>query len=226
MEKVIIVILRRPRKNDPKETRTDPFWEFGSFGCTGCHRRNLLNPRRIGELEGARLAFVQGGHLGMRLVLLTPPIKTTRHEHLDKAANTSQIRCETKWNRKAKPFRYERAPLVISNDQDSDFNFLLSEFQDGDRTTGEARFASAFRSRRRPLPDRIANALIRRWDWLISKAPADAIARRDTDTLPYAPNVVDSNRRHTYKSVIKRLDGTSHNRCCYRTASTSKGRTT
>ena len=36
---VFIVHLRRPKKNDPEEMRSDPFWEFGSFGCTGCHSR-------------------------------------------------------------------------------------------------------------------------------------------------------------------------------------------
>jgi hypothetical protein len=39
---VFVVMLRRPRKND---RRSDPFWEFGSFGCTGCHGKNLLHPK-------------------------------------------------------------------------------------------------------------------------------------------------------------------------------------
>ena len=43
---VIIVLLRRPRR-DAAERRTDPMYEFGSFGCTGCHRGNLMNPDRI-----------------------------------------------------------------------------------------------------------------------------------------------------------------------------------
>jgi hypothetical protein len=56
--RVFFVHLRRPGSNDP---RTDPLYECGSFGCTRCHSRNLLNPRHARELEGSRLAFVQGG---------------------------------------------------------------------------------------------------------------------------------------------------------------------
>ena len=51
--------------------RTDPLYEFGSFGLTGCHRTNLLVDHAA---AGARLAFTQGGDLGFRLVMLTPPI--------------------------------------------------------------------------------------------------------------------------------------------------------
>src|ERR1035438_6995686 len=65
-QNVFIVHLRRPKsKCDP---RSDPFWEFGSFGMTGCHASNLMNPRNAQNLECARLAFVQGGPKGMRLV--------------------------------------------------------------------------------------------------------------------------------------------------------------
>ena len=75
---IVIVMLRRPNKNDQGEMRSDPFWEFGSFGCTGCHRRNLLSPKRAKELEGLRLAFAQGGPEGMKLVHLTPPVSVVR----------------------------------------------------------------------------------------------------------------------------------------------------
>ena len=57
--RVIIVMLRQPRLNDPNEMRTDPLWEFGSFGCTGCHRRSLMNPKKLTELNGTRFAFAQ-----------------------------------------------------------------------------------------------------------------------------------------------------------------------
>jgi hypothetical protein len=73
--KVIIVVLRRPKKSNKKEMRSDPFYEFGSFGCTKCHRRNLLNPRKSHELIGVRLAFAQGGKDGFKLVHLTSSIK-------------------------------------------------------------------------------------------------------------------------------------------------------
>ena len=75
-EHVHIVLLRRPKsaKEDPRESRSDPFWEFGSFGCTGCHGGNILHPRNADEIAGGRLAFAQGGDNGFRLVYLTPAV--------------------------------------------------------------------------------------------------------------------------------------------------------
>ena len=78
-DRVIIVHLRQPRRNDPQETRADPFYELGSFGCTKCHSMNLMHPRRAHELDGARFAFAQGGPLGFRLILLTPPARIVVH---------------------------------------------------------------------------------------------------------------------------------------------------
>ena len=77
--RVIIVHLRQPVRGDPSEMRSDPFYEFGSFGCTECHLKNLMNPRRSHELEGVRFAFAQGGTLGFRLVHLTPPARVVNH---------------------------------------------------------------------------------------------------------------------------------------------------
>ena len=57
--RVIIVLLRRPRRWESDERRDDPFLEFGSFGCTGSHRTNLMNPKRSHELVGTHFAFVQ-----------------------------------------------------------------------------------------------------------------------------------------------------------------------
>jgi hypothetical protein len=76
---VVLVMLRQPRLDDLNEMRTDPLWEFGSFGCTGCHRRNLMNLKRLSELNGMRLGFVQNGDLGVKLVHVTPPVKMLNH---------------------------------------------------------------------------------------------------------------------------------------------------
>jgi hypothetical protein len=72
--KVILVMLRQPRRSNPNEMRTDPLWEFGSFGCTRCHRKNLMNPKKLAELNGVRLGFAQNGPLGIKLVHVTPPV--------------------------------------------------------------------------------------------------------------------------------------------------------
>src|SRR5688500_10149371 len=106
-QNVYVIHLRRPNsaRKDPNERRTDPFWEFGSFGCTGCHSNNLFNPRHAAELEGARLAFAQGGRQGFRLVFLTPPITIKNWED----------RCEARWVPAEMPFRYEHAPVLVAN---------------------------------------------------------------------------------------------------------------
>src|SRR5450432_3018006 len=109
--RVVVVHLRRPRLSNPKEMRTDPFWEFGSFGLTGCHSTNLMNPKKSSELNGVRFAFAQGGKLGMRLVYLSPPIKIALHGSL----------CEAIWQPREMPFKYSSAPVLIDNGGGSDF---------------------------------------------------------------------------------------------------------
>jgi hypothetical protein len=104
MQTVIIVHLRRPKSKaeDPKEMRSDPFWEFGSFGLTGCHDKNLMHPKNAAELNGVRFAFVQGGTKGTRLVHLTPPVKIVKHNK----------RIEARWSPAEMPFRYDIAPIL------------------------------------------------------------------------------------------------------------------
>jgi hypothetical protein len=100
--RVIVVLLRQP-SNAITERRDDPFWEVGSFGCTGCHSRNLMNPKWANELSGARLAFVQGGPLGFRLVHVTSEIWM---EPLGDGF-------EARWSPRRMPLSYRSAPLVI-----------------------------------------------------------------------------------------------------------------
>ena len=99
--KVFAVHLRRPKRARvaPDERRDDPFYEFGSFGSTGCHLNNLFNPRHEKDLDGARLAFVQGGPQGTRLVFLTPPV----------TINVWEDRCEARWVPTKMPFKYAEA---------------------------------------------------------------------------------------------------------------------
>src|ERR1035438_3428416 len=129
---VFIVHLRRPKsKCDP---RSDPFWEFGSFGMTGCHASNLMNPRNAQNLECARLAFVQGGPKGMRLVYLTPRIKVVLHTN----------RIEATWTPAKMPFCYGEAPTLAHNAGLGDFPELEKTLKHGNRSTIEAQFSSLF----------------------------------------------------------------------------------
>lgn len=189
-ERVVIVHLRRPR-NQPEETRADPFYEFGSFGCTGCHVRNLMNPDRIDRLEGVRLAFAQGGSDGFRLILLTPPVNAVKHAD----------RAELKWDASARPFRYDRAPTLIDNAGRSDFP-TLKEFIRADRTTLSGAFSSLFRTRRRPLPTAIASELISIYTAAAKAARPDDFAETYADTMHRPPNRIDHDRAATYRRLL------------------------
>jgi hypothetical protein len=103
--RVIIVMLRKPNIYDPSEMRTDPLWEFGSFGCTGCHRDNLMNPNKLTELNGTRFAFAQNGALGVKLVHITPPVNTLHHGMVGEAT----------WHPVEMPLTYSSAPILINN---------------------------------------------------------------------------------------------------------------
>jgi hypothetical protein len=194
-DRVIVVLLRRPRKSNPEEMRSDPFWEFGSFGCTRCHARNLMNPSKGHELEGVRLAFVQGGHLGLRLVLITPPVRIVHHTGC----------CEARWKPAQMPFRYDSAPLVVSNEGETDFSGLIEMFADTNRTTLVGRFSSRFRSRREPLPAHVARKLLRRYEQVVRRARKGSFAASYEEALPYPPNRIDGNRASTYRQLLARL---------------------
>jgi hypothetical protein len=132
--RVIVVLLRRPRRH-ANESRDDPFWEFGSFGCTGCHRGNLLNPKRSREVDGRHLAFVQGGDGGFRLVHVTPPISVRELSNV----------CEAVWMPAEMPLTYASAPVVVDNRGWSNVPLLAEVAHGVRRSTPVGRFASAFR---------------------------------------------------------------------------------
>lgn len=103
---VFIVMLRRPRRND---CRSDPYYEFGSFGLTTCHSRNLLHPKNAeGRLKGARLAFVQGGKAGVKLICVTTPIRIIVHP-----TGTAEARWAKRGSR-LRFLKYDGAPEVTS----------------------------------------------------------------------------------------------------------------
>ncbi len=172
--KVVIVHLRRPRNE--KDKRNDPFWELGSFGLTGCHCRNLLHPNNAHQLIGMRLAFAQGGSLGTRLVLLTPPI--TR-------VVIYSDRTEALWSPWKMPFRYSAAPLLINNGGKTEFSKLKRLLRGGKRDTWVGQFGADFRTRKRPLTEEVARQIIRHYErFRKSKGGRTAIAPNYADALP------------------------------------------
>jgi hypothetical protein len=190
--KVIIVLLRQPRLNEPDEMRRDPYWEFGSFGCTRCHRRNLMNPQKIHLLNDARFAFAQGGAQGFKLVHLTPPVEMISHGHF----------AEAKWSPIHMPFKYECAPLLINNQDESGFPLLSHVFSSVRRPSPVARFASKFRSRRESLSQEVAQEIIQIFDHQAIASEPDAFAKTYVDALPYHPPKIDEDREQSYQALL------------------------
>lgn len=195
--RVIVVHLRQPKRNDPGESRADPFYEFGSFGCTKCHSRNLMHPRRAHELDGARFAFAQGGRLGFRLVHLTPPARVVEHRD----------RCELVWTPAHSPFRYDAAPVLVNAEGESDFPALLAMLRGVFRETWPGCFSSKFRSRRTPLPASVADEVARVFDRKRGKATPETLARSYVDALPYPPNKPDTDRKASLAALREKAVG-------------------
>jgi hypothetical protein len=208
---LFIVHLRRPTR-EPGEMRKDPFSEFGSFGLTKCHGRNLMNLQNADDLNGSRLAFVQGGHQGAKLVYLKPRITITRHSD----------RLEAGWPPDEMPFKYHDAPILVSNFEKSAFPKLESVAKRGAAKTPEAQFASNFRARATRMDESSARELIQVYRSKRRRAPASAIARTYIEALPWPPPSPDAVRVLTYeklltearRSRVQRVHGgRKHSRC-------------
>lgn len=181
---VVIVLLRKPRKRREDESRSDPFYEHGSFGCTRCHAANVMHPARAGELEGSRIAFAQGGRRQIRLVWLTPPVRVKTHSD----------RSELIWTPSHQPFRFDAAPVLAHDTLPTDFPRLMDSIRDVKRSTSVAQFASAFRARRKPLDAEIAREVIDVFERARENAAPEDIAASYVDALPYPPNHPDTDR--------------------------------
>ena len=187
--KLIIVVLRQPRTSDKNESRSDPFWEFGSFGTTGCHSYNLMNKRNEDHVNGSQFAFVQGGQDGVKLVLITPNI----------IANTKREFMEAVWGPPKMPLIYSKAPLIINKDGKSDFILLRNEILKHKKQSNIQKFTSAFRSRVGEVDQEISEEMLN----VFNKFYKDKnnIAKHYEEALPYIPNCVDNNRFKTYKEL-------------------------
>ena len=183
--------LRRPGPDDP---RTDPLYEFGSFGCTRCHCTNLFHPRHAEDLDGARLAFVQGGDCGSRLVFLTPPIKVRKWKGC----------CEAMWTPARMPFKYAEAPILVRNDGTSDFPSVERFAHDTECPTVESGLPSRLRSRASPLSVAMAKQIVAVYERQRREKPRSAIASVYYEALPYVTKV-DHHRERTYRRLLREL---------------------
>lgn len=144
---LFFIFLRRPRT--VTDLRSDPFWEFGSFGQTGCHRTNLLHPARTPLREGDRLVFLQGGDQEIRAVALTPPIQI----------QSCMGRLDLRWDRDYRPIPYVEAPVLINNQGQTNFSAVFDIVADTQRSTFCGKAASRLRSLTRPIKPELATQL-------------------------------------------------------------------
>lgn len=196
-DKIVIVHLRRPGRHD---ARNDPFWEFGSFGITGCHKDNLLNPKKIHELEGVRLAFAQGGKKGFKLVFLSPRISTVKHREV----------AETRWQPASMPLRYDQAPTLVANNGTM-MGGMRKALQGVKRPTWEAKFSSRFRSRREPINQdfpELAKQIATEFVGHYKRAKVNgAEARTYDEALPWEIEEPDRKRQETYERKLDQAGG-------------------
>ena len=185
--KVIIVMLRQPDCSDPNEMRTDPLWEFGSFGCTRCHTRNLMNPSKIDRLNSVRLAFAQGGDGQIRLVHVTPPIRTEHHGSFAEAI----------WRPIDMPLKFHCAPVLVNNDGYSDTPLILEMIENVNQPTPVSRFSSKFKTRCRPLTQSVGEQIVSVFE--NRRADGAKVAECYSEAMPYPPPLIDSDRRGTYE---------------------------
>ncbi len=205
MTRVFFVHLRRPK--DSGDQRADPFYEVGSFGCTGCHSRNLLHPKNAPKLNGASLAFVQGGRFGSRLVLLTPPITAVKKWIKHDKGKWVPIR-EVKWKPADMPLRYADAPVLVSNDGHSHFPSVKEYVRlHAPRCPSLVNgLSSLLRSRTGELDETMAKEVDRVYrKWRRKAVARSGIASKYHETMNPAPRNPDPKRKATYREKIKEL---------------------
>lgn len=145
------VFLRRP--HDLNDRRNDPFWEFGSFGRTGCHKANLLHPRSTPLRTGDRLVFLQGGNGEIRVIGISPPLRL---------GGTDSF-VEVTWDPNYRPVSYESAPLLINNKGETDFEKAKDYLKDANRETWCGKAGSKLRSRTTPIESELDGQILKRF---------------------------------------------------------------
>ena len=167
--RVFLVHLRRPTgDSDP---RHDPFYEFGSFGLTGCHRSNLMKPEKRHLKDGDRLAFLQGGSKGTKILLVTPPIRV-----VERRVKNKQI-LEASWSPILMPLVYETAPNVSSYPE------LVEYVKEANRPSVDSQVSSCFRTRVKPLEADLAKSVVGRFEKYYSEGD---VATDPTQWIPDA----------------------------------------
>lgn len=102
------------------------------------------------------------------------------------------------------PLCYDSSPLLVDAVGRSDCPALLQDIRSVYRTSWLARFASAFRSRRRPIAGVIGEQLLHTYrGW--HETRTDRIATHYIDALPFHPPHIptDTARRRSYRRNVR-----------------------
>jgi hypothetical protein len=143
----------------------------------------LLHPKNCKIRNGDRLAFVQGGQLGARLLLVTPPVERVHH-----AGGSPKGIVELRWDSDRKPFRYDSAPSLFeprAPGRAGLFPRLADCLAYTDRRTIDAKFASRFRARTRPLEPELARELETEFNAALKRAEKSDFIARYEEALPW-----------------------------------------
>jgi hypothetical protein len=139
-----------------------------------------------------RLAFVQGGVGGFRLVYVTTPIAVRSLGNI----------CETVWSPAEMPLTYATAPVVVDNHGRSDVPLLAEMARGVRRSTAVGKFASAFRSRRLPVAGEIGKQVL--FIYVQFRRNGAEIATGYEEAMPYPPPRIERNRASRFKWVRSR----------------------
>jgi ABC-type microcin C transport system permease subunit YejE len=100
------------------------------------------------------------------------------------------------------PFRYESAPILVSNSAKSHFPKLVARLKRVRRSTLEGKFASKYRTTATYLEDDLANELIKIYAEKRRRAQASTIACSYVDALPCVPRLPDGDREQAYEKAL------------------------
>jgi hypothetical protein len=147
---------------------------------------------------------VQGGQLGARLLLVTPPVK-----RIDHAGGTPKGRVELRWDSARKPFRYECAPSFFESPAPGKaglFPRLTGSLAHTNRSTMDAKLASRFRARTSPLEPELARELESGFNAAVKHAKKSDFVVRYEEALPWCdcPSSA-SDRRRDYHHRLREL---------------------
>jgi hypothetical protein len=107
------------------------------------------------------------------------------------------------------PFKYQEAPILVSNDAQTNFPLVKKFAVQADRETIEGGFCSKIRSLAKPLEPKLAKEVIRVYERKRAKALPSAIATKYYEALPWLPPLPDRQRKTSYQFFIAQREAES-----------------